>query len=146
MEIHHEYIIHSTPARVYQALTGTSDLAVWLGAPVTGTVARGEVIAIAFDRGTMQLEIAGLEEGRQVQWRVIQPMWPMEGIHQEQVVTWTVEPYQENTLVSLRMTGWPRDDGVFASVSYRWANFMFRLKVYLGDERELTGLMIRQVA
>lgn len=144
MDIHHEYIIHNTPTRVYQALTDTADLAVWLGAPVSGKVAPGEVIAIDFERGPMQLEISALEEGRQVQWRVIRPMWPMEGIHQEQVVTWTIEPYEVNALVSLRMSGWPRDDGVFASVSYRWANFMFRLKVYLGDEREIEGLMVRQ--
>jgi hypothetical protein len=56
-----------------------------------------------------------------------------------------LEPYEVNTLVSFRMEGWPRDDGVYASVSYKWASFMMRLKVYLGDTREIDGFMVRQM-
>jgi hypothetical protein len=46
-----------------------------------------------------------VKAGRQVQWRVIEPMWSMEGIDQVQIVTWTLESYEVNTLVSLRMEG-----------------------------------------
>lgn len=144
MDIHHEMIIHNTPGRVYEALTQASDISIWMGAPVTGKAQVGEVIAIQFDKRTMKLKITALEAVRRVQWRVIEPMWPVEGIDQEQVVTWTLEPYEENTLVSLRMEGWPRDDGVYASVSYKWASFMMRLKVYLGDTREIEGFLVRQ--
>lgn len=142
--IHHEMIIHSTPRRVYDALTNLSDLQVWFGAPVTGRSEVGEQIEIQFDRGTMKLRVIELEPERLVRWLVLQPMWPMDGIDLEQVITWQLEPYEANTLVSLRMSGWPRDDGVYASVSYKWASFMFRLKVYLGDTREIEGFLVRQ--
>ncbi len=144
MDIHHEMIIHNTPERVYEALTNMNDLKIWMGAPVVGQVQAGAVIEIQFPSRTMKLEITGLEAGRRVQWRVIEPMWPMEGISQAQVITWTLEPYEVNTLVSFRMEGWPRDDGVYASVSYKWASFMMRLKVYMGDTREIEGFMVRQ--
>lgn len=144
MDIHHEMIVHSPPERVYEALTQIDDLGVWFGAPVAGRAEIGAVIEIQFDRGTLKLEISGLDAGRRVQWRVVEPMWPMEGIDQIQIVTWTLAPYEVNTLVSFRMEGWPRDDGVYASVSYKWASFMMRLKVYLGDTREIDGFMVRQ--
>jgi hypothetical protein len=35
------------------------------------------------------------------------------------------------------MEGWPQDDDVYASVSYKWASFMMRLKIYMGDTREI---------
>jgi hypothetical protein len=130
---------------VYEALTQNDNLAVWIGAPVAGCSEAGAGIEIQFDRGTMKLEVTGLDAGRRVQWRVVQGMWPMEGIEQAQVVTWTLEPYEASTLVDLRMEGWPRDDGVYASVSYKWASFMMRLKVFMGDTREIEGLMMRQV-
>lgn len=144
MDIHHEMIIHNTPERVYEALTEVGNLEVWMGAPIVGRVEVGSTIEIQFHRGPMKLEITRLESGRQVQWRVIGPMWPMEGISQTQVITWNLEPFEVNTLVGLRMEGWPRDDGVYASVSYKWASFMFRLKLYLGDTREMEGLLVKQ--
>ena len=39
------------------------------------------------------------------------------------------------------MQGWPQDDDIYASVSYKWAQFMVRLKVYLGDTREMASLL-----
>src|SRR5512146_2099425 len=101
MDIHHEMIVHNTPEKVYEALTRAEDLAVWWGAPVAGRSEVGAVIEIQFDRNTMKLAITGLEEGRLVQWRVIQGMWPIEGITAEQVMTWRIEPYETNALVSL---------------------------------------------
>ncbi len=144
MDIHHEMIIHNTPGRVYTALSNLDDLKVWLGALVLGRVEVGAAIEIQFDPRVLKLKITGLEPERRVQWQVIQPVWPAEGIDQKQVITWTLEPYEVNTLVSFRMQGWPRDDGVYASVSYKWAAFMLRLKVYMGDIREIEGFMLRQ--
>jgi uncharacterized protein YndB with AHSA1/START domain len=87
MDIHHEMIIHNTPERVYEALTKIDDLEVWMGHSVIGRLEVGGVIEIQFHRGTMKLEIIKLETGRLVQWRVIEGMWPMEGIDQSQVIT-----------------------------------------------------------
>jgi uncharacterized protein YndB with AHSA1/START domain len=141
MDIHHEMIIHNRPERVYEALTQQGDLEVWMGAP---TIARPEVSSIIefqYNQGqrTLKMEITRLDPGKLVQWQVTQPIWEIEGV--DQVLTWTLEPYEVNTLVDFRMEGWPKDDGVYASLSYKWASFMFRLKVYLGDTREIESLL-----
>ncbi len=39
------------------------------------------------------------------------------------------------------MAGWPQDDDAYASVSYKWALFMVRLKIYLGDTREIADFL-----
>jgi len=70
---------------------------------------------------------------------VVQPMWPR--VETEQTILWELTPYETSTLVDFRMQGWPQDDDIYASVSYKWAQFMLRLKVYLGDMREMSGLL-----
>jgi hypothetical protein len=39
------------------------------------------------------------------------------------------------------MEGWPQDDDTYASVSYKWASFMVRLKIYIGDRREIATFL-----
>ncbi len=60
---------------------------------------------------------------------------------EDQVVTWTMTPYQGSTLVDFRMEGWLPDDDAYASVSYKWALFMVRLKIYMGDTREMASFL-----
>lgn len=62
--------------------------------PKAGWAEVGALVEIQFDRRTMKLEITRLEAGCQVQWRVIEPVWPMEGIDQTQVIAWILEPYE----------------------------------------------------
>ena len=141
MNIHHATIIHNQPGSVYEALIQPQALEVWMGAP---TIARPEVgssIEFQYDQGkrTLKVEITRLEAGKLVQWRVIQPVWPGEAA--SQVITWTLSPYENNTLVDFCMDGWSRDDGVYASVSYKWASFMMRLRVYMGDTRDIAPFL-----
>ena len=85
------------------------------------------------------MEITGLEGGKLVRWQVIQPVWPIEAT--EQIITWTLIPFEGSTLVDFRMEGWPHDDDTYASVSYKWASFMVRLKIYMGDTREIATFL-----
>jgi len=50
-------------------------------------------------------------------------------------------PYESSTPVDFRMEGWLQDDDVYASVSYKWASFMVRLKIYMGDTREIATFL-----
>ena len=141
MEIHHAMMVHNKPDRLYEALTRQSDLQVWMGAPTLAKPEVGSTIKFQFDQGqrTLKMEVTRLEAGKQVQWRVIQPVWPIEAA--DQTVTWTLIPYESSTLVDFRMEGWPQDDDVYASVSYKWASFMVRLKIYMGDTREIATFL-----
>jgi uncharacterized protein YndB with AHSA1/START domain len=137
MDIHHGMMVDNKPDRLYEALTQQRDLEVWMGAPTLARSEVGSTIEFQFDQGqrTLKMEVTRLEAGKQVQWRVIQPVWPSEAAYQ--VITWTLTPYESSTVVDLRMEGWPQDDDVYASVSYKWASFMMRLKIYMGDTREI---------
>ena len=141
MDIHHAMIVHNKPDRLSEALTQQRDLEVWMGAPTLARPEVGSTIEFQFDQGqrTLKMEVTRLEAKKQVQWQVIQPVWPIEAAYQ--VITWTLIPYESSTLVDFRMEGWPQDDDVYASVSYKWASFMMRLKIFMGDTREVATFL-----
>jgi uncharacterized protein YndB with AHSA1/START domain len=146
MDIHHAMIVHNRPQRLYAALTRLEDLEVWMGAPTVGRSAVGSEIEFQYgdeDQRTLKMEILRLDAAKLVQWRVVQPVWP--GDAHNQVVTWTLSPYENNTLVDFRMDGWPQDDDVYASVSFKWSSFMQCLKIYMGDTRQLATFLHSQV-
>lgn len=130
-------MVRTRPERVYAALTQASELQVWMGAPVVGEAIVGSDLEFQFDQGQriLRFKVIRLEPGQLVEWQVLQPAWPR--VVGEQVITWRLSPYEATTLVDMRMAGWPTDDDVYASVSYKWASFMVRLKIYMGDAREL---------
>ncbi len=143
MDIHHAMIIHNSPDRVYQALTQAADLEIWIDAPTFARPEVGAEVEFRFEQGSGQksliLEITRLEADKLVEWRVVQPMWP--GDTSDQMITWTLTPYESNTHVDFRMTGWKQDDSVYASVSYKWAAFMTALKMYLGEPRDIAAFL-----
>jgi uncharacterized protein YndB with AHSA1/START domain len=141
MVIHHAMVVHNQPRRLYEALTQPRDLAVWMDAPTVAQPEVGSVIEFHHDQGQriLKLAITDLQDSKLVQWRVVQPLWPSDAV--EQLITWTLLPFHGSTLVDLRMDGWLQDDDVFASVSYKWASFMVRLKIFMGDTREIATLL-----
>ena len=141
MDIHHATILRDQPpARIYAALTQPDELSIWMSAPVLGQPEVGTMLAFQYDGGlrALKVEITRLEPDQIVQWRVIEPIWGVGG--GVQVITWTLSPYEASTLIDFRMEGWEQDDEVYASVSYKWASFMMRLRLYLGDKRDVASL------
>jgi uncharacterized protein YndB with AHSA1/START domain len=134
-------IVRNRPERLYQALTQGRDLEIWMDAPTVGQPEKGSIIEFQYDQGkrTLKMEVAHLEENKQVRWRVVQPMWPNDGVQQD--ITWTLMPFEDSTAVDFCMEGWLEDDDTYASVSYKWASFMVRLKIYMGDTREIASLL-----
>ena len=145
MDIHHAMIVHKSPERVYEALTQPHDLEIWMDAPTTARAEAGTEVEFQFVEGqptkvrSLKMEITRLEAGKLVEWRVVLTMWP--GDASDQIITWTLTPYETNTHVDFRMTGWKQDDGVYASVSYKWAAFMTALKMYLGEPRDIAAFL-----
>ena len=112
-----------------------------MGAPTLAgpTVGQWLKFTMTRDNAHLKLAITDLEAGTLVRWRVVQPVWPNDAA--EQVITWSLQPFYGSTQVDFRMDGWPQDDAIYASVSYKWASFMVRLKVYLGDTREMATFL-----
>lgn len=145
METHLAMIVRDqSPDRLFAALTQQSELAVWMDAPTLARPEVGAMLEFQYDQGkrTLKLEVIALEAGRLVQWRMRQVPWTSEPV--DQVVTWTLTPYESSTLVDFRMEGWQEGDENYASASYKWAMFMVRLKVYLGDRREIATLLPKE--
>ena len=141
MEIHHAMIVRSSPERLYRALTQEADLQVWMDAPTITNPEVGSIVEFRYDQGrrTMKIEITYLDVTKQVKWRVIQALWSNEAV--DQTITWTLSPIEDSTLVDFHMEGWKPNDAAFASLSYKWALFMVRLKISLGDVREIASLL-----
>ena len=141
MDIHHANIFHTSPDRVYNALTQPCDLTEWMGAPALARLEVGSPIEFNYNQGqrVLMMCITRLEPDRLVQWQVTKPMWP--GDYPDQLITWTLSPYENSTLIDFRMSGWPQDDDVYASVSYKWASFMLRLKIFVGDTRDINTFL-----
>ncbi len=131
MDIHHAMVVRNQPDRLYEALIQPRDLAVWMGAPTLAQPVVGSLIEFQFDQGhrILKMEIIALEVARLVRWRVIHPVWQIEAT--EQIITWMLIPLE----------GWPQDDDTYASVSYKWASFMVRLKIHMGDHREIATFL-----
>lgn len=92
----------------------------------------------------MQMEVIRLEAGLLVQWRQIRPIWQtVKGVAMPgQIITWTLSTSWENgTLVDFRVGDWLKDDEAYSSNSFKWASFMLRPRVYLGDTRDVTDLI-----
>ena len=148
MDIHHAMIVRSRPERLYEALTRAEDLSVWMAAPVVieppGPAEVGSVIEFRYEaHRQLRVAVTGLEAGRSVRWQVTQPIWFPAPVNAAQAITWTLSPYESSTLVDFRMGGWEAEDDAYASVSYKWASFMMRLKIYAGDVREIADLLER---
>lgn len=144
MDIHHAMIVRNNlPERLFVALTQQSELSVWMDAPTLARPEVGAILEFHYDGGkrTLKLEVTALDPGRVVQWQVRQPVWTNEPV--DQVITWTLSPYESSTLVDFRMTGWREDDDTYASVSYKWTMFMLRLRIYLGDTREIATFLAK---
>ena len=143
MDIHHAMVIHTQPHRVFAALTQPAHLATWMDAPTITYHEADALLELHYDQGqrSLKLFVSDRQDTGRVQWRVVQPIWPPQP--EEQCMTWTFQPFHGSTLVDMRLDGWLQDDDIYASVSYKLASFMVRLKLYLGDMRELHTLLER---
>lgn len=146
MVIHHDMIVRTSPERVFHALTQPKDLSTWMAAPTAidppGQAAVGSVIAFQYGpQRSLIVQVTAVEMGRLLRWQISQPMWQRNQPELPQTATWTLTPYESSTLVDLRVDGWDEEEEAYASVSYKWASFMMRLKMYLGDLREIVDML-----
>lgn len=147
MDIHHGMAVRAAdPERLYKALTRQDDLAAWMGVPTLARPEVGSLVEFRINRGKsmMQMEVIRLEPNSLVQWRQIQPIWETgRGVSMpDQMITWTLStPFESGTLVDFRMGGWLEDGEAYSSNSFKWASLMLRLRVYMGDTRDVIDLI-----
>jgi uncharacterized protein YndB with AHSA1/START domain len=147
MDIHHGMAVRAAePEQLYKALTRQDELAAWMGVPTLARPEVGSLVEFRINQGKsiMQMEVIRLEVDSLVQWRQIQPIWQTSrGISMpDQMITWTLStPWESGTLVDFRMSEWLEDGEAYSSSSFKWASLMLRLRVYMGDTRDVIDLI-----
>ena len=147
MDIHHGMAVRAAePERLYKALTRQDDLAAWMGVPTLARPEVGSLVEFRINQGKsiMQMEVIRLEVDSLVQWRQIRPIWQTgSGISMlDQIITWTLStPWENGTLVDFRMSEWLEDGEAYSSNSFKWASLMLRLRIYMGDTRDVIDLI-----
>jgi uncharacterized protein YndB with AHSA1/START domain len=131
MEILHEMIVRTSAEKVYSALTDRDLRTDWFAPSADWEAGIGSRVTFLFDNGArvIKVEEVELELNHKVVWRNVQgfPNWELA----QSSIVWKLTPVEWGTLVHFRHTGWQTKEGAFASVSYKWAWFMTRLKTYL---------------
>jgi uncharacterized protein YndB with AHSA1/START domain len=128
-----EVRIAATPDKVYQAITEGQGLASWWTPEVVARPEVGSVAEFTFRGGpagrfVVKMEIATLEPGRKVEWKVTDDPFPdWVGTR----ITWDLAPVENGTKVRFGHRDYASIEGSFASVGYSWAWYLSSLKDYL---------------
>jgi uncharacterized protein YndB with AHSA1/START domain len=132
MDILHAMMVRSGPQEIYRALTEPEGLSAWFGPECRAEPRVGSPVEVMFhDRHnySLEFEVIDLEPGARVVWKVIRaiPGWD----DFPSTVAWTLILHESSTIVELRHSGWPDGHEAYPSVSFKWAEFMIALRVYV---------------
>ncbi len=127
-----EVTITATPDAVYRAITEQEGLARWWTPEAEARPEVGAVAAFAFTGGpagrfVIKMEIASLDPGHRVAWRVREAAPDWAGTR----VTWDLTAVGNGTKVRFGHRDFVSTEGSFASVAYSWAWYLASLKDYL---------------
>ena len=122
--LHRIGVEHSSPERVYDALTTLEGLSGWWAERTTGETDPGGVLEFRFGPGGIDMRVAEREPGRLVRWDVVGG--PEEWIGT--TVRWEVRQEADWTIVLLRHEGWRVPVEVMHHCSTKWATFLLSPK------------------
>jgi len=112
-----ERLLPYLPARVWRALTVPHLMAEWL---MKGDFAPqvGHRFQLTSDHVTVECQVRLVEEGRALSYS-----WDAYGL--ESVVTWTLTPVPQGTLLRMEQTGFRRDQGqAYGGARQGWQRFL----------------------
>ena len=125
--LHRIGVEHSSPARVYEALTTLDGLSGWWAEKTTGETGLGGVIQFRFGPGGIDMRVAELEPGGLVRWEVTDG--PAEWIGT--TVRFDIRQDGDWTIVLFRHEGWRETVEFMHHCSTKWATFLVSLKQLL---------------
>jgi len=125
--LHRVGVQHSSPERVYEALTTIDGLSGWWTEQTTGETGLGDVIAFRFERGGFDMQVAELEPGKRVRWEVVEgpPEWVGTSVH------WDLHQDGDWTKVLFKHEGWREPVEFMHHCSTKWASYLMSLKHFV---------------
>ena len=125
--LHRVGVEHSSPQRVYDALTTLDGLSGWWAEKTTGDTAPGGVIAFRFGPGGIDMKVVELDPGRLVRWEVVggPEEWIGTGVR------FDIRQDGDWTIVLFRHEGWREPVEFMSHCSTKWATYLVSLKQLL---------------
>jgi uncharacterized protein YndB with AHSA1/START domain len=132
VDIIHRIGINASPDKVYSAVSTVDGVAGWWTQETTGESKVGGVITVRFadrltpsvEKGRMELEVAKLDPGKEVRWRV--KAGPPEWIDTH--VTFSLQKDGESTVLVFGHRDWREPGEFMAHCSMKWATFLLSLR------------------
>ena len=125
--LHRIGVEHSSPQRVFDALTTLDGLSGWWAEKTTGDTDPGGVIEFRFGPGGIDMKVVELDPGRLVRWEVVGG--PDEWIGTE--VRFDIRQDGDWTIVLFRHEGWREPVEFMSHCSTKWATYLVSLKQLL---------------
>ena len=122
--LHRIGVEHSSPERVYDALTTLEGLSGWWAERTTGDTDPGGVLEFRFGPGGFDMRVAELDPGRLVRWDVVDG--PAEWIGTS--IRWELRQDGDWTIVLFRHEGWREEVEFMHHCSTKWATYLMSLK------------------
>ena len=125
--LHRIGVEHSSPQRVYDALSTLDGLSGWWAEKTTGDTEPGGVIEFRFGPGGIDMKVVELDPGRLVRWEVVGG--PGEWIGTE--VRFDIRQDGDWAIVLFRHEGWREPVEFMSHCSTKWATYLVSLKQLL---------------
>ena len=125
--LHRIGVEHSSPQRVYDALSTLDGLSGWWAEKTTGDTEPGGVIEFRFGPGGIDMKVVELDPGRLVRWEVVGG--PEEWIGTE--VRFDIRQDGDWAIVLFRHEGWREPVEFMSHCSTKWATYLVSLKQLL---------------
>jgi uncharacterized protein YndB with AHSA1/START domain len=125
--LHRIGVEHSTPERVYDALTTVEGLSGWWAEKTTGQAGLDGVIQFRFAVGGFDMKVIELDPGQLVRWEVVDgpPEWT------GTTVRWDLRQEGDYTIVLFKHEGWHEPVEFMHHCSTKWAIYLMSLKQLL---------------
>lgn len=128
-DILHQLVIHTSPGKLYHALTDQKGLAQWWTRYVNTEPMLNSVAQFTFDHGktTVRMKIVKLIPNRTIVWHCMGgfPEW------EDTQITFDIETTREATILHFAQRGWKRTTGGFPKYNFEWAKYLVSLRNYL---------------
>ena len=133
-----ERIIEASPHRVWNALTRSEEIEKWWADEARVQPEVGSLGEFRFrpPAGTLQFEVAELDQDKHVRWisRQGPPQWAGTS------VTWQLAPIHDGTEVVFTHEGFAKQDEVLEVTRGNWRYFLTSLKSYLETGKGTPGI------